>query len=274
MPPAQGLNNHASARKNPAHVNKFLDKEVKLGVLTGPFTTPPFQAWFRNNPLMTRPKRNSDDLRVILDLSFPSGSNVNSHVDNQQLDGALFKLRLPSPLDLARLMVILGKGCKLYKIDLSRAYRQLRGDPLDWPLMGIDWEGGHYVDLAIPFGLRHRASACQRTSEAAASISAHKHGTKTHGYVDDTAGTALPKKADAHYQCLLCTFDELGLAVAPEKCAPPAYEMLWIGVLFNSLLMSRTGSGRRSRGVTSFLGLPESHCMGCRVSDSVKLIAL
>ena len=44
--------------------------------------------------------------------------------------------------------------------------------PLNWPLMGIDWDGGHYVDLAIPFGLRHGASACQRTSEGAAAISA------------------------------------------------------------------------------------------------------
>ena len=150
--PALGLVNHASATHNPVQVGKFIDKEISHGALAGPFSKPPFTQWYRNNPLMTRPKDDSDELRVILVLSFPTGSSVNSHVSRESLDGANFKLKLPSPLDLARTMVRLGKGCKLYKIDLSRAYRQLRGDPLDWPLMGIDWDGSHYVDLAIPLG--------------------------------------------------------------------------------------------------------------------------
>ena len=236
--PDLGLVNHASATRNPVQVGKFIEKEISHGALAGPFSDPPFTQWYRNNPLMTRPKRDSDELRVILDLSFPTGSSVNSHVSRESLYGANFKLKLPSPLDLAHTMVKLGRGCKFYKTDLSRAYRQLRGDPLDWPLMDIDWDGSHYVDLAIPFGLRHGASACQRTSEAAASISAHEHGTETHAYVDDTAGGAVEDQADRHYAGLLDTFDKLGLDVAPKKCAPPAYIMLWIGVLFNTLLMS------------------------------------
>ena len=236
--PATNLANHASAVRNPAHISKFLNKEINLGAMVGPFNEAPFKQWFRNNPLMTRPKRNSDELRVILDLSFPLGNGVNSGIAKEQLDGAPFKLRLPSPLDLGRLMLSLGKGCKLYKIDLSRAYCQLRSDPLDWPLQGISWEGQHYVDVAIPFGLRHGASACQRTSEAAGQVSAARYGSKMFAYVDDTAGGAVKEKAEAHYKGLLVTMDTLGLEVALAKCQAPSYIMLRVGVHFNSLTMT------------------------------------
>ena len=62
-------------------------------------------------------------MRVILDLSFPPGKSVNSEITLSELDGGLFKLRLPTPFHLARLMKKCGKGCLLYKADLSRAYR-------------------------------------------------------------------------------------------------------------------------------------------------------
>ena len=208
----------ASSVRNPIHVERYLQKEMTHGAMVGPFSEPPFVPWCRNNPLLTRPKKDSQELRVILDLSFPLGASVNSGIPRDSLDGSQFKLRLPSPLDLARLIVDEGPGCLICKIDLSRAYRQLRGDPLDWPLMGVTWEGQSYIDLAVPFGLRHGASACQRTSEAAGGVASHKHGSKTVSYVDDTAGAAAARRARAQYQGVLSTFGELGLDMAAGKC--------------------------------------------------------
>ena len=127
--PAVKLVNHASARRNPLHVEKYLTKELSHNTMVGSFSDVPFEPWFRNNPLMTRLKRESDELRVILDLSFPLGESINSGIARDNLDGSPFKLRLPSPLDLARMIVREGPGCLIYKIDLSRAYRQLWGDP-------------------------------------------------------------------------------------------------------------------------------------------------
>ena len=135
---------------------------------------------------------------------------MNSGIPREALDGSSFKLRLPSPLVLANMIMKRGPGCRLYKIDLSRAYQQLRGDPLDWPMMGVSWENEFYVDLAVPFGLRHGASACQRVSEAAASVAAHDYGADTVPYVDDTAGEALENEAQAHYDGLLSTCDKMG----------------------------------------------------------------
>ena len=171
---------------------------------------------------MTRPKKDSPDLRVILDLSFPQGHSINSHVPREELDGAAFKLRLPTPMDLANKMRALGKGCLLYKVDLSRAYRQLRSDPLDWSLLGVEWDQQFFVDIAVPFGLRHGASACQRTTEAVVQLAEHDTGCDAEPYVDDTAGAALPAEAMAHYQGLLDTMDRLGLQAALKKCQPPS----------------------------------------------------
>ena len=90
----------------------------------GPIRFSPF-------PTMMRPKRDSDKLRVILDLSYPLGRSVNSSIPVDALDGAQFKLRLPAPSALAVSIRSLGPGCDMFRVDLSRDYRQLRSDPLD-----------------------------------------------------------------------------------------------------------------------------------------------
>ena len=115
----------------------------------------------------------------------------------------------------------LGPGCHLFKIDLSRAYRLLRSNPKDWALLSIQWDGKAYVDAAIPFGLRHGASACQRTSEAVSTVAQHKCQAKTLPYVDNTAGASLPHDSQWHYEGTLGVMDELGLQVAPSKCQAP-----------------------------------------------------
>ena len=53
--PAVKLVNHASARRNPIHVDRYLSKELSHSAMVGPFSSVPFEPWFRNNPLMTIP---------------------------------------------------------------------------------------------------------------------------------------------------------------------------------------------------------------------------
>ena len=237
-PPALGVRNHSSAVRNPLHVHKYLQVERSHQAIAGPFRAPPFRPWFRTNPVMTRPKRDSTDFRVILDMSYPPGDGVNAYIPASALDGAEFKLRLPSPLDLAYRMRQCGRGCLLFKADLSRAYRQLRSDPLDWPLLGIHWDEEDYVDVSVPFGLRHGASACQRTTEAVARVVKEESGAIVHPYIDDTAAASIPLEAQAHYNNLLEVMGRFGLDAAPHKCEPPSTQMSWVGVFFDSLTMS------------------------------------
>lgn len=39
-------------------------------------------------------------------------------------------------------------------IDIERAYRNYRSDPIDWPLLVISFDGQFYIDLGLPFGAR------------------------------------------------------------------------------------------------------------------------
>ena len=65
--PAAGLNNHSSALKSLVNVQAYLKKEMSLGAMVGPFQKAPFEPWTRSNPMLTRPKHDSNELRVILD---------------------------------------------------------------------------------------------------------------------------------------------------------------------------------------------------------------
>ena len=138
-PPAPHTGNHPSANQFPADIDAYLNKELHHSAIIGPADHLPFQ-WPRTNPLMTRPKKDSSSRRVIVDLSMPQDASINSGIPRNSLDGAPFKLRLPNPATLAAKILEYGQGCLLYKVDLSRAYRQLRTDPLDWPFLMLQWE--------------------------------------------------------------------------------------------------------------------------------------
>ena len=227
--PTLDLTNHISATKHPAHVKKFIQKETRLTALMGPFPNTPF-TWTRTNPLMARPKKESTDMRIILDLSFPDLRAVNSHIPKVLYEGSPYKLKLPTPLDFSELIVQLGAGAYIYKVDLERAYRQLPADPFDWALLGIGWDSAIYIDSAIPFGLRHGAMACQRVTEAICHTLKQQQGARALAYIDDFRGAAAKSKTTA-------IILNLGLSISWDKCVTPTQQMSWVGTWFDTLLM-------------------------------------
>ncbi len=78
--PTSQPGNHASARQFPEDVQRYTRVEVEKGAMLGPFPSPPFQPWSHTSPLMTRPKKNTSERRVIVDLSWPQqpGHSVNA----------------------------------------------------------------------------------------------------------------------------------------------------------------------------------------------------
>ena len=78
--PKLNLENHASSIQSLA-VEKFLQKEVSLGGIMGPFVVPPFD-WVRTNPLMAHSKKDSDQQPIILDFKF-SGRRISEQCHTQ-----------------------------------------------------------------------------------------------------------------------------------------------------------------------------------------------
>ena len=54
--------------------------ELAHGSMIDPFDLPPFMPWTQVSPMMTRPKRNSDNRRVIVNLSYPKYKGVNAGI--------------------------------------------------------------------------------------------------------------------------------------------------------------------------------------------------
>ena len=233
-PPAQTVGNHQSGRQYIQHVRDFIATELRYDALVGPFTALPFYPWSKSSPIITRPKKNSLLRRVIVDLSFPRGQAVNDGIDTSSYLGTDISYTLPAIQDLIARVEVTGAGAYIWKADLERAYRQLRVDPLDTPLLGIEVDGLYYLDLCPSFGCRSSSSACQRTSSALSYLMA-KRGFHTLAYLDDFAGCEQTlQQAQQAYDCFHDLCNSLGLALAAKKCQPPATEQEWLGFVVNT----------------------------------------
>ena len=149
-----------------------------------------------------------------------------------------YDMRLPTIDLMEKCILDLGKGCYVYKTDLSRGYRQLRIDPVDWPLLGFAYNGKFYMDICPPFGLRSAAMMMQRTSQAVSYIQKNLFFL-VYPYIDDFGGAEKDKiKAEAALSSLQNTLMDLGLDEAKHKVCKPTQLMIWLGILFDTINMT------------------------------------
>ena len=229
--------NHASARSNPSDVTHYIATELGHKALLGPFRGPPTNAC-HFSPLMTRPKKGSVFRRVIIDLSWPQGRSVNDGISRTEYVDGPMTISLPTTDDMERAVVRAGKGSFLYKTDLSRGYRQLRVDPLDWPVLSFQHEYQCFMDICPPFGLRSSAMAMQRVSQAIV----HLHGRRgfaSKAYIDDFGGVeSAEQRAAAALRALQGVMARLGVVQAEAKICLPSQRMVWLGIRFDTCEMS------------------------------------
>ena len=88
---------------------------------------------------------------MTVDLSIPSGHSVNDGIDSEL---AIASISYASVIDAVRLLLHLGRGTQLVKLDLEKAYRNIPVHPQGHHLLAISWEGDCYVDRALPFGVK------------------------------------------------------------------------------------------------------------------------
>ena len=145
------LKNHPIDDAHLPKVRKVIAEDVLAGKKAGPFARSP---WPNVNgfplcasPIGAVPKKNSEKVRVIHDLSAPKGGGID--------DGSL---SISSFGHAARAVRRAGKGAWLIKLDVEAAYKQVPVRPEDWHLLGFEFEGQLYYERVLPFGLR---SSCR-----------------------------------------------------------------------------------------------------------------
>ena len=182
-------------------MERYLEKERRKGAIAGPFKGIPFNDRVGVSPISTRAKKDSNERRVITDLSWPPGRSVNSGIGKEQFMGFVAKLTFPTIDKMARRVAELGNTAKLFKIDLSRYFRQLPLDPFDYSLLCFMWNEQIWVDLMAPMGLRSAPYFAQRVSNSLAYI--HESlGYFLFNYIEDFLGCELPEKIWESYHQL------------------------------------------------------------------------
>ena len=78
--PSSDFCNHKGALNFPSAIDSYLSMELALGSVFGPFARNSFVAPIALSPLNSVSKPDSDERRLILDLSWPAGSSVNDGI--------------------------------------------------------------------------------------------------------------------------------------------------------------------------------------------------
>ena len=220
--------NHKSAIDNSKEVNEYLSKEIKKGATMGPFTYLPFTENVGISPLATRPKKLSNMKRIIMDLSTPGGHSVNDGINKHYYCGKEIKLQYPTVDTLAKRIFDIGKSCRIFKKDLSHAFRLLPLCPGSYSYICMKWSDLYYVDKSMPMGLVSAAFCCQSVTSAIVHI--HKNmNFWLCNYLDDFGSGEHETVVWKSYNVLENLLRDLGATEALEKSVPPSTRMEFLG---------------------------------------------
>ena len=226
--------NMLSAETNPEVVTAYLQEEVTLGRVLGPLPTgsvPGVQV----SPFGVIPKGHTPGKwRLIVDLSSPTGNSVNDGIAPDSCS-----LSYISVDDISGVIVSVGKGALLAKVDIKSAYRIMPVHPEDRPLLGMQWKGELYVDTCLPFGLRSAPRIFTAVADMLEWCAKEQGVTHLFHYLDDyiTIGKAESNECKANMVTLLATCERLGVPIAPDKCEGPATRLTYLGIEIDTVQM-------------------------------------
>ena len=164
--------NHHSATRFTQEIDEYFKKELDQGGILGPVAEVKSDM-FHCSPLLTRPK-DVVKRRVIVNLSHPNGGSVNEFVDKFRFDHRPFTLKLILIDDIVKEILALHDPM-LFKIDVARAFQNLKVDPVDVLKLGMSWGGQYYLSSEVVFGWKHGTASFQLVANAISYIMAQEN---------------------------------------------------------------------------------------------------
>lgn len=231
-PQTNCLANHTSALCHSEHVQAFIQKELSEGAMLGPFDRNPFYNWTHVNPLMTRPKPNGKH-RIIVDLAYPEGLGVNARVIKNHVFGVYINHHLPTIDHAVAIARSMNFQVLAAVIDIERAYRNYRADPLDWPLLVIAFQKRFYIDIGLPFGARLSSLYVQKIAEFIMRALQYRN-IQALVYLDDIYLIFQEnQQPHAKFSEAMALIRSLGLPINFNKLITPVKQAVWLGVHFD-----------------------------------------
>ena len=173
--------------------------------------------------------------QMTMHLSAPVGvsMSINDYISSDD-----FSLHYSSIDDAVRLLLSLGKGAKMAKVDLKSAFRIIPVCKQDWELLGIKWRGLFYFDACLPFGLCSAPFLFNKFADTLEWILRTNYGLNwmIH-YLDDyfLAGPPHSPSCDKDLACFLTTCTLLGFPVAKKKVEGPTTILPFLGLELDSV---------------------------------------
>ena len=134
---ASSESNMASAIEHPDVVSDYLQQQVSLNRMV---VIPPTQVPYIHchiSPFGVIPKKaKPGKWRLIVDLSSPMNASVNDGIDRDMC--SILYITIDQVVDV---IVQLGHGALMAKVDIKQAYRIVPVHPDDRHLLGVQWEG-------------------------------------------------------------------------------------------------------------------------------------
>ena len=181
-------------------------------------------------------KKHSQKVRVIHDLSWPPGSSINSHLEEQ-----VCTLQYITIDDAVQHVRQYGKGTLMAKLDLKDAFKHVVVNPQYWHLLGTTWktEQGtlqYYVDLVLPFGLRSSPHLFDQFAKGLEYIMKVKGVNNVEHYLDDffTCGPPNSQICYDNLNLMCTTCKETGFQVNPQKIVQPTTQLEFLGIVIDS----------------------------------------
>ena len=137
--------NHTSALQNNQHVAQYIQEESQFEAILGPFSSKPID--LHVSPLMVR-----DKILVKTNNYGPQLTQMGFRNDGVLKDtylGTDYTLTYPSIDHITDSLVKLGPAAQIYKIDISRAFRQIKIDPSDSDLLGLKFDNYYFLDQSV-----------------------------------------------------------------------------------------------------------------------------
>ena len=226
--------NLLSAVEHQSVVDSYIEKELlleRMVYITDPSTLP----WVYTSPFGVIPKKHRPGKwRLIVDLSAPDGHSVNDFIEKD-----LSTLSYISIDNIAQVVLQLGRGTLLGKLDVKEAFRLVPVHPSDRLLLGMVWKGNLYIDKVLPFGLRTAPLLFTALADALEWVIRNRGVSQVFHYVDDFifAGSPSSSQCSVAMATAIQVCTELGIPIDSEKNEGPATTLSVLGIEFDTEAM-------------------------------------
>ena len=224
--------NLKSVEEHPDVMVAYMEKEVKLGHISGPYLTLPFPN-FQCNPLGVVPKKTPGKWRSILHLSYPPGRSVNDFIDKDS-----YSLQYVAIDHVICHIKSLGTGCFLSKVVIECAFRIAPVHPDDWHL-GMKFNNQCYFDMRLSMGSRSSPYNFDTIGQALEFICKVNYLIQFVEHLLDDFITVEPgSEPPTALQIIIELFlQALGIPLAPEKMFGPTACLDFLGITLDTILM-------------------------------------